>query len=750
VPLEGPCAADRIRDFFDLAQLDADGVYVATVALDGLGEYASLGCGAAQGPEVVLPFNVPAAGRWRFETALDPEAGELGLIDTVLSVRAVCDDVTSELVCRDDFGGQQFSRVDLDVGADETIFLVVDTFDAEARGSVLLRATPGQTVAGGDTCDISGFPRGCDGELVCTPAGLQDVVGVCAERTAPEILAVAAFFNPETRGLGVRIEGLDREDNVTQVALTVLDDAGVEVDAPPYRSGVPTDPVRLEGGGGRFVLTAAGQFEFAVVPASIEVTVFDSTSLASESFTVLAEDLQAPEPILVGSACDSTGAFGVCDDGVYCFSPVPDGQPVCTALEPGVCLGEIGEALSAAVPVDGVYRIAGDSTGAPDLWAADCRASQGPEVLHAFTAPEAGDWVFSTQPDSINDTLMYVRRECVDIPDALNQLGCDDDGGVDLGSRVTVRLEQGETVYVVVEGYSNRSGTYGLVAQRATPPRLDAASVVVDAGLGLGETQVTGLAGTDPVVDVRVTFVSPGAPELAVVVSLFPDAEPGEAVDLVETFDLPEGLLVDARLTARVTLLTASGTESDPLVVPVAVPRPIARGEACDLPPTLVRACAPTDVCLDLGGAADPAPPACVDRLGECPAAWAVVDLDAAINPAGGWSVQGDNSQTPYRTEAACDRGTGNADVYAFTAAVAGNYRFVTSMLAMGVDTVLFARSACLDPAVDAELGCDDDGAGNLASELELALDAGETVYLFVTRYGEERGGAYTLLGERL
>jgi hypothetical protein len=423
---------------------------------------------------------------------------------------------------------------------------------------------------------------------------------------------------------------------------------------------------------------------------------------------------------------------------------------VCTALEPGVCLGEIGAELSAAVPVEGVYRIAGDSTGAPDLWAADCRASEGPEVLHAFTAPQAGDWVFSTQPDGLDDTLMYVRRECVDIPDALNQLGCDDDGGVDLGSRVTVPLERGQTVYVVVEGYSNRSGTYGLQAQLAAPPRLDTATVLVVEGDGVGETQVTGLAGTDAVVEVRLSFISPGTPELEVLVNLFPDGEPGEAIDVVETFDLPDGLVVDARLTARVTLLTESGVASNALVVPVAVPRPIARGEACDLPPTLVRACAPTDVCLDLGGPADPAPPQCVDRLGECPIAWAVVDLDAAIDPAGGWSVQGDNSQTPYRTEAACDRGTGNADVYAFTAALAGNYRFATSMLAMGVDTVLFARSACLDPSVGAELGYDDDGAGNLASELELALDANETVYLFVTRYGEGRGGVYTLLGQRL
>ena len=264
---------------------------------------------------------------------------------------------------------------------------------------------------------------------------------------------------------------------------------------------------------------------------------------------------------------------------------------------------------------------------------------------------------------------------------------------------------------------------------------------------GEGELRVTGQAGTEEVVDARVTFISPGTPDLEVLVSLFPSFPSAEPVEVVERFTLPEGLLADARLTARVVVLTESGLESDPLVVPVGLPVEVARGGVCDLPARLERSCAPADVCLDLDGEVGPNDPVCADRLGACPAGWGVVDLDAAVDPAGGWSVAGDNALAPYRAEGTCDRGNGKADVYVFTAAVAGSYTFSTDQLGPNVDTVMIARTACIDPAPEAEVGCDDDGAGNLRSEIDVVLEANESVFLFVAQYSDARGGAYTLRG---
>ena len=92
-----------------------------------------------------------------------------------------------------------------------------------------------------------------------------------------------------------------------------------------------------------------------------------------------------------------------------------------------------------------------------------------------------------------------------------------------------------------------------------------------------------------------------------------------------------------------------------------------------------------------------------------------------------------------------CEIGAGETvSVYTFTAPAAGMWRFATSDL-MGGDSILSVRSACATPVPIGVLACNDDGAGNLASQADVELAAGQTVYVGVYGFAPGRDGPFTL-----
>ncbi|KYF65927.1 MXAN_6577-like cysteine-rich protein [Sorangium cellulosum] len=97
---------------------------------------------------------------------------------------------------------------------------------------------------------------------------------------------------------------------------------------------------------------------------------------------------------------------------------------------------------------------------------APCAGGSGPEATYAFTAPAEALYTFDTFGTSF-DTVLHVHDATCGGPN----LGCNDDtSGVQ--SQVKVRLEEGQTVVVVVDGYTtSSSGAYTLnVKQTFIPP----------------------------------------------------------------------------------------------------------------------------------------------------------------------------------------------------------------------------------------------------------------------------------------
>lgn len=81
-----------------------------------------------------------------------------------------------------------------------------------------------------------------------------------------------------------------------------------------------------------------------------------------------------------------------------------------------------------------------------------------PDVVYTFTAPVAGEYTFDTSGSTFDTVLAVFEGSCAGM-----ELVCNDDAP-DLGfqSQVTMTLEAGQTVAVVVDGFGMSSGDYTL------------------------------------------------------------------------------------------------------------------------------------------------------------------------------------------------------------------------------------------------------------------------------------------------
>ena len=90
-----------------------------------------------------------------------------------------------------------------------------------------------------------------------------------------------------------------------------------------------------------------------------------------------------------------------------------------------------------------------------------------------------------------------------------------------------------------------------------------------------------------------------------------------------------------------------------------------------------------------------------------------------------------------------CGGGAGPEVALRFQAPRQGLWSFDTGGSQNGYDTVLYLRSDCRQQR--SELECNDDAGGRTTSRLELDLNAGQTVYVFVDGFGQNDAGSWTL-----
>ncbi len=133
--------------------------------------------------------------------------------------------------------------------------------------------------------------------------------------------------------------------------------------------------------------------------------------------------------------------YGTHSSGAFVLNAAVQSATGCDASE-----------LSGPLPLTHTASTAGSSANA-----GSCGGGDAPEVALSWTAPQAGNYVIDTLGSSY-DTVVYVRDgSCIG-----EELGCDDDGGPNTQSSLSVALQAGQDIVIFADGYSDDAGAVTL------------------------------------------------------------------------------------------------------------------------------------------------------------------------------------------------------------------------------------------------------------------------------------------------
>jgi len=341
-------------------------------------------------------------------------------------------------------------------------------------------------VPAGEPCDPKERDNACAGEAVCLAPATGDgeeppAAGTCGLPSPPVLGAVEAFVNGTTNALGLRLAGEDPDGDVAAVRARLLDAEGRTIPyAPDGALPQPGQELGLKGAlaGIEVVDTAWTATLSAILPrtlegvAAVEVVVADAQELESEA---LRADVAPTPEVEPGAACDLQTALDACPAGQLCTEvPAEDDETTTTCVDPvpGCPDGwEVEDLVEHTLGSRYVFR--GDTTGAPSHTSGSCGGGSGQQVFQ-FTSPRAERWAVWTETEErYADTVLYVRSQCRYEGPAV-ELACNDDADSELGlasSSLVVSLEEGEAVWIFVDGFVNPQGpwqgSYTLFVDRA-------------------------------------------------------------------------------------------------------------------------------------------------------------------------------------------------------------------------------------------------------------------------------------------
>ncbi|MBK6919871.1 MAG: hypothetical protein IPH07_20915 [Deltaproteobacteria bacterium] len=121
----------------------------------------------------------------------------------------------------------------------------------------------------------------------------------------------------------------------------------------------------------------------------------------------------------------------------------------------GFDFGCIDEDLGMAI---GLGVTDGNTNGADDSYAPTCVAGDAPDRVLLWTAPADGTYSFSTIGSGYDTGLAVLSGDCSGI-----EIACNDDSSPTIvQSDVSIALEEGQTIAIVVDGYEGASGAFTL------------------------------------------------------------------------------------------------------------------------------------------------------------------------------------------------------------------------------------------------------------------------------------------------
>ncbi len=175
----------------------------------------------------------------------------------------------------------------------------------------------------------------------------------------------------------------------------------------------------------------------------------------------------ACEPMCAGKQCGPDGCggtCGTCDPGTVCKQggcvEAPENDTCDTAAPVAGDLPLFVEGMTAGAGDD--YAMGAGESSCPGIETPATGLGR-PDVAYAWTAPATGSYVISVYPDF--DAALYVTTDCAALGESC--LAGSNAPGQGIES-VTVELQQGQTVFIVVDGgVSGSGGTFVLTLSPA-------------------------------------------------------------------------------------------------------------------------------------------------------------------------------------------------------------------------------------------------------------------------------------------
>ena len=413
----------------------------------------------------------------------------------------------------------------------------------------------------------------------------------------------------------------------------------------------------------------------------------------------------------------------VIDDG---GGPWVDGGST-TPAACGTVIDLVGEGLVSSA---GAFRFVGELEEGGGRMGGSCGGGSGNEVIVRYLPPASGRLLLELDDARTDfDTILYARDRC-DAPES--ELGCDDDGGEGLSSRLRLDVEAGRAVDVVIDGYGEHSqGLFILEGSlRATdgdslgetcaaprPVALDGSgSASVSGDTSTSTDDEDGSCGRSSADDTwSFTIAEPRAVQVRLVpedgfdaVLRVQDGCRGEAIELACEDHFAEETATLASLEAGTYVVIVDGYDEDEFgsyELSITTREPPA---SCAMPHDL----------LSVGHR----------------------EADGTLR------VSGDTSFGGRELDAGCAGSAGPELVYAFTPAMDGTLVLSTDDDATDLDTVLYVREDCAAAAT--EIACDDDSGAGLTSTVITEVRGGEPLQIVVDGSLSSSAGEFALSAE--
>ena len=624
--------------------------------------------------------------------------------DTRLYVLDACAPDAGELVCADDGIGRQ-SEAEFVAPGGVDVFLVVDGFDG-ARGEYILTVTEGPCLVPPEQC-TGGVDEDGDGAIDCEDTDCAlDRACVDAE---------------------VCFDGIDNDLDTD----TDCEDTDC-VTAPNCLGFEDCSNGREDDGDG---LTDCADPDCLLSPLCGPPEVCDNGIDDDRDTAADCLDTDcAAFPACVDEVCDN-GVDDNANGTTDCADPACIGTPLCPTGG-GTCAAPTPLGFGGAVGV----------TAGGDLIQGGCGVATGPEDVWslAFDVPTS---VCVNTFGTGFDTVLYARTDC----DAGgSEIACNDDSAGGLQSELSLLIDPGQPVALIVDGYSGAAGDYVLSVQPGTcgSPGVElCANGYDDDGDGAVDCADIDCAGTGSCINPDACATARVLPGFRPAFGDTSDARndgasrtcnpDGTAPDEVYSWTAPRSgiFCMSSEGSSFDTVLRVESTCGDPAT------ELACNDDAVGLQSEVeFEAAEGTTVSVWVDGFNAAAGPYQLQaRQGPCASPPTLDGTCAAPFAIGFGSISRSTVAAPGEFAGSCGvDGVGPGHAYVFASPI--DTPVCVSTAGSAFDTRLLLQSTC----GGGEIACDDDGAGGGASQLSFDARAGDPVFLIVEGYNAAEGD-YTL-----